>query len=119
MKSSLHKLTLIVLWLPFSVLAQTEPGGGMGGTGVTQANKENLLDPAGISAQAEKSCDRANSLGVADIYSLSKNTIKKKIAVCANQKIQSLTDEFIIINFYSGIKITIEENSQIVIDKRN
>ena len=119
MKSSLHQLALIVLCLPISVLAQTEPGGGMGGTGVAQANKESMLDPAGISAQTDKKCDQANSLGTADIYNLSKNTIKKTIVVCANQKILSLTNEFIIINFYSGIKITVKENSQIVVDKRN
>ena len=109
MKSALHQLAFIVLCLPFIVLAQTEPGGGMGGTGVVQANKESMLDPAGISAQAEKKCDQANSLGTADIYNLSKNTIKKTIAVCVNQKIQSSTNEFIIINFYSGIKITVKE----------
>ncbi len=119
MKSTLHQLALIILWLPISVLAQTEPGGGMGGTGVAQANKDNLLEPAGMSAQAVKKCEQVNSLGTADIYSLSKNTIKKTIAVCANQKIQSLANEFIIINFYSGIKIMIKENSQIVVDKRN
>jgi hypothetical protein len=99
--------------LSASVTAQTDTGGGMGGTGIS--DKPNVVAPV----MSEEPCTKDKSIAVYQLKNAKDNKVKAQGYACYGQTLKTKTGEIIELNFRSGEKITILENSHIVIEKTN
>ncbi len=106
----------LVLGIVFSTfvslpLAQTDTGGGMGGTGV----KSQPITPA----QSEEECTREKSIGVYQLKSLSDNKIKKQGYVCEGQMLITSKGEHSEIHMRNGMTVKLLESSKMIISNQN
>lgn len=106
-------ISVFLVLLSSTVIAQTDTGGGMGGTGIS--NKPNLIAPA----LSEETCTKDNGIAVYQRKNVNDNKIKEQAYVCHGQNLKTKTREIIELQFRSGEKIKILENSQISIEKSN
>ena len=104
-------LGIAVLGIHLIATAQTDNGGGMGGTGIN--DKSAPVSPA----MSEEACSREKSVGIYQTVSNKDGKIKKQGYVCVGQLFKTKFEEEINIHFRSGHKIKILENSQIFIDR--
>ena len=96
-----------------SVTAQTDTGGGMGGTGIKESRQ--LLDAAGLQKRAE--CPLEAAVGIAEIErigNVQSEIIKKP--VCTNESVITQMDEKAVIYFRNGLVIELKQSSSIVIN---
>jgi hypothetical protein len=114
MKKIKH-LAISVLLIPISptVIAQTDTGGGMGGTGIS--NNPNVIAPT----MSEEICTKDKGIAVYQRKNANDNKIKEQAYACHGQNLKTKTGEIIELQFRSGEKIKILENSQISIEKSN
>ena len=114
MKKIKH-LALFIFFILLSAFAaaQTDTGGGMGGTGIS--DKPNVVAPA----MSEEPCTKDKSIAVYQLKSAKDSKIKEQGYACYGQTLKTKTGEIIELNFRSGKKIKILENSNIVIEKIN
>ncbi len=114
MKKIKHSaISVFLVLLSSTVIAQTDTGGGMGGTGIS--NKPNLIAPA----LSEETCTKDNGIAVYQRKNVDDNKIKEQAYACHGQNLKTKTGEIIELQFRSGEKIKIFENSQILIEKSN
>ena len=114
MKKIKHLALFIFLGLlSASVTAQTDTGGGMGGTGIS--DKPNLVAPV----MSEEPCTKDKSIAVYQLKNAKDNKVKEQGYACYGQNLKTKVGEIIELNFRSGEKIKILENSQIHIEKNN
>jgi hypothetical protein len=114
MKKIKHSAIPVFLILLYStVIAQTDTGGGMGGTGIS--NKPNVITPA----MSEEICTKEKGIAVYQRKNANDNKVKEQGYACHGQKLKSKTDEIIELQFRSGERIKILENSQFFIEKSN
>jgi hypothetical protein len=112
MKSIKHRiLGLAIIGICSAALGQTDNGGGMGGTGIT--DKPQPMAPA----MSEESCTKEKSIGIAQLRSAKDKKVKKQTYACSGQKFKTNSAEEIEILFRSGEKIKLLENSQMIIEK--
>jgi hypothetical protein len=104
---------LFISLLSASVTAQTDTGGGMGGTGIS--DKPNVVSPA----MTEEPCTKDKSIAVYQLKNIKDNKVKEQGYACYGQTLKTKIGEIIELNFRSGEKIKILENSHIVIEKTN
>ena len=104
---------LFLSLLSASVTAQTDTGGGMGGTGIS--DKPNVVSPA----MTEEPCTKDKSIAVYQLKNIKDNKVKEQGYACYGQTLKTKIGEIIELNFRSGEKIKILENSHIVIEKTN
>ncbi len=116
MKLILLTATAIIFSTPFSrAFAQTDTGGGMGGTGVKE--RPSMIDPAKAESPSDKECRREVSVGLYQLKTAKDKKVKEQGYVCHGQTLKTKSSEFIEIHFRSGEKIKILENSQIYVEK--
>ncbi len=108
-------LAILFLITSASLRAQTDTGGGMGGTGVKE--KPSMIDPAKADSSSAKECRKEISIGLYQLKTGKDKKIKEQGYVCSGQTIKTKSAETIDIHFRSGERIKILENSQIYIDK--
>jgi hypothetical protein len=106
-------LTIFLALLSAPVIAQTDTGGGMGGTGIS--DKPNLIAPA----MSEETCTKDKGIAVYQRKNAIDNKIKEQGYACHGQNLKTKIGEIIELQFRSGEKIKILENSQIFIEKSN
>ena len=113
MKKIKHLALFICLSLiSASVTAQTDTGGGMGGTGIKESRQ--LLDAAGLQKRAE--CPLEAAVGIVEIErigNVQSEIIKKP--VCTNESVVTQMDEKAVIYFRNGLVIELKPLSSIVI----
>ncbi len=114
----MKKIKQLALFITLSfisayVTAQTDTGGGMGGTGIS--DKPNIVAPV----MSEEPCTKDKSIAVFQLKSVKDNKVKEQGYACYGQNLKTKTGEMIELNFRSGEKIKILENSQIHIEKTN
>ena len=112
----MHKIKQLIFFiflclLSASVTAQSDTGGGMGGTGIS--DKPNVVAPA----MSEEPCTKDKSIAVYKLKNAKDNKVKEQGYACYGQTLKTKVEENIELNFRSGEKIKILENSQIVLDK--
>lgn len=114
MKKIKYSALIIFLALLSSiVIAQTDTGGGMGGTGIS--NKPNVIAPA----MSEETCTKDKGIAVYQRKNANENKVKEQGYACYGQNLKTKSGEIIELQFRSGEKIKILENSQIFIEKSN
>ena len=114
MKKIKHSaISVLLIILSSTVLAQTDTGGGMGGTGIS--NKPNVIAPA----MSEETCTKDKGIAVYQRKNANDNKVKEQGYACHGQNLKTKTDEIIELQFRSGEKIKILENSQILLEKSN
>ena len=106
-------LAIFLALLSAPVIAQTDTGGGMGGTGIS--NEPNLIAPA----LSEETCTKDKGIAVYQRKNVNENKIKEQAYACHGQNLKTKTGEIIELQFRSGEKIKILENSQIYLEKSN
>ena len=104
---------IFLVLLSASVTAQTDTGGGMGGTGIS--HKPIVVDPV----MSQEPCTKDKSIAVYQLKSATDNKVKEQGYACSGQILKTKAGEIIELNFRSGEKIKILENSHIVIEKAN
>ena len=113
MKKIKHLALFIFLGLiSATVTAQTDTGGGMGGTGIKESRQ--LLDTAGLQKRDE--CPLETAVGIIEIQRIgnAQSEITKK-PVCANESVITQMDEKAVIYFRNGLIIELKPFSTIVI----
>lgn len=95
-----------------SVTAQTDTGGGMGGTGIK--DKRQLLDAAGLQKRAE--CPIDSAVGIVEITRIGEKESIEKKPVCANDSVVTKINETAVIYFRSGLIIEIKPSSSVSIN---
>jgi hypothetical protein len=114
MKKIKHSgISVFLILLSSTVIAQTDKGGGMGGTGIS--NKPNVIAPA----MSEETCMKDKGIAVYQLKDVKDNKIKQQGYACHGQNLKTKMGEIIELQFRSGEKIKILENSQILIEKSN
>jgi hypothetical protein len=108
-------LAILFLITSASLRAQTDTGGGMGGTGVKE--KPSMIDPVKADSSSDKECRKETSIGLYQLKTGKDKKIKEQGYICSGQTIKTKSAETIDIHFRSGERIKILENSQIYIDK--
>jgi hypothetical protein len=112
MKRLLQSLVGILFNTFFAIsFAQTDNGGGMGGTGIKDNSK--LMAPA----QSDDICTKDRSIGVFQIKSSNDNRIKSQGYVCEGQLLQASSTEIIELQLRLGEKLTVLENSKVRITR--
>ena len=106
-------LTIFLTLLSNPVIAQTDTGGGMGGTGIS--DKPSLISPA----LSEETCTKDKGIAVYQRKNAIDNKVKEQGYVCHGQILKTKNGEIIELQFRSGEKIKILENSQIFIEQSN
>lgn len=106
-------LFVFLIFLSASVTAQTDTGGGMGGTGIS--DRPNEITPAA----SEETCSKEKNIAVYQLKITKDNKVKAQGYVCHGQYLKAKTGETIELHFRSGERIKILENSQIYIEKSN
>ena len=106
-------LFVFLIFLSASVTAQTDTGGGMGGTGISDT--PNVISPAA----SEEACSLEKNIAVYQLKIAKDNKVKEQGYVCHGQYLMAKTGEIIELHFRSGERIKILENSQIYIEKSN
>ncbi len=106
-------LTIFLALLSSPVIAQTDTGGGMGGTGIS--NKPNVIAPA----MSEETCTKDKGIAVYQRKNVIDNKVKEQGYACHGQNLKTKNGEIIELQFRSGEKIKILENSQIFLEKSN
>ena len=104
-------LFIFLVLLSASVTAQTDTGGGMGGTGIKGSQK--LLDAAGL--QQRTDCPLESAIGIVEIKSISQEKTITKKPICANETVSTKIDETAVIYFRNGLIIELKPLSNIVI----
>ncbi len=104
---------IFLVLLSASVTAQTDTGGGMGGTGIKESRQ--LLDAAGLQKRDE--CPLENAVGIIELQRIgnAQSEITKK-PVCANESVITQMDEKAVIYFRNGLIIELKPFSTIVIN---
>jgi hypothetical protein len=105
-------LFIFFILLPAFAAAQTDTGGGMGGTGIKESRQ--LLDAAGLQKRAE--CPLEAAVGIVEIErigNVQSEIIKKP--VCTNESVITQMDEKAVIYFRNGLIIELKPFSTIVI----
>jgi len=104
---------ILLVILSASVTAQTDTGGGMGGTGIKESRQ--LLDAAGL--QKSDECPLETAVGIIEIQRIgnAQSEILKK-PVCANESVVTKMDEQAKIYFRNGLVIELKPSSRIVIN---
>jgi hypothetical protein len=116
-KASFSRLMLCLLltaWFT-SASAQTDTGGGMGGTGIK--DKPATVEPAAAEQPLAKSCKNENSIGLYQLRVNKDNKVKEQGYVCTGQTLKTKSAETIEIHLRSGENIKILENSQVHFEK--
>lgn len=114
MKKIKHSaIPIFLIILSSTVLAQTDTGGGMGGTGIS--NKPNVIAPA----MSEDICTKDKGIAVYQRKNANDNKVKEQGYACNGQNLKTKSNEIIELQFRSDEKIKILENSQIIIEKSN
>jgi hypothetical protein len=113
-KTLLHISLAIFSSIAASVHAQTDTGGGMGGTGINE--KSIPFDPAKAEKNSNSECKKESSIGLYQLKSARTEKIKEQGYVCVGQLLKTNLDEVIEVHFRSGIKIKIFEESQVHIN---
>ena len=106
-------LFIFLVILSASVTAQTDTGGGMGGTGIS--DKPNIVAPV----MSEEPCTKDKSIAVYQLKNTKDNKVKEQGYACYGQTLKTKIGEIIELNFRSGEKIKIHENSKIEIHQSN
>ena len=116
MKITTKLLTFFSLVLSLSLAtAQTDTGGGMGGTGIKENNYSNqLLDAAGLKKRND--CPLEVAVGILEIGKVNDESSTIKKPVCSNELITTKSDEKAIIYFRNGLKIELKPSSSAVIN---
>jgi len=116
MKITTKLLTFFSILLFLSLAtAQTDTGGGMGGTGIKDNNYSNqLLDAAGLKKRND--CPLESAVGIIEIEKIVDNSSVVKKPVCSNESISTKDDEKATIYFRNGLKIELKPSSNIVIN---
>ena len=116
MKKIKHLALFICLGLlSASVTAQTDTGGGMGGTGIKEKNySSQLLDAAGLKQRND--CALEVAVGILEIGKVDDESSNVKKPVCTNELISIKSDEKAVIYFRNGLKIELKPSSNIVIN---
>jgi hypothetical protein len=106
-------LFVFFILLSASASAQTDTGGGMGGTGIKESRQ--LLDAAGL--QKSDECPLETAVGIIEIQRIgnAQSEIIKK-PVCANESVVTKMDEQAKIYFRNGLVIELKPSSRIVIN---
>jgi hypothetical protein len=112
-KINYSTLYIFFALLSSTVIAQTDTGGGMGGTGIS--NKPNVIAPA----MSEEICTKNKGIAVYQRKNANDNKVKQQGYACNGENLKTKTGEIIELQFRSGEKIKILENSQIFIEKSN
>jgi hypothetical protein len=114
MKKIKHSaIPVFLILLSSTVIAQTDTGGGMGGTGIS--NKPNVIAPA----MSEDICTKDKGIAVYQRKNANDNKVKEQGYACNGQNLKTKSNEIIELQFRSGEKIKILENSQIFLEKSN
>ena len=114
MKKIKHSaISVFLILLSSTVIAQTDTGGGMGGTGIS--DKPSLIAPA----LSEETCTKDKGIAVYQRKNANDNKVKEQGYACNGQNLKTKIGEIIELQFRSGEKIKILENSQILIEKSN
>ena len=93
--------------------AQTDTGGGMGGTGIS--DQPNVLAPA----MSSEPCTKDRGIAVYQLKNTNNNEVKEQGYACYGLNLKTKEGEIIELNFRSGQKIKILENSHIFIEENN
>ncbi len=105
----------VILFTANLAIAQTDTGGGMGGTGIKEKNYSNqLLDAAGLKKRNE--CALEVAVGIIEIGKVDDESSTVKKPVCSNELITTKSDEKAVIYFRNGLKIELKPSSNIVIN---
>ena len=105
-------LFITLILISASITAQTDTGGGMGGTGIKESRQ--LLDAAGLQKRTE--CPLEAAVGIVEIErigNVQSEVIKKP--VCTNESVITQMDEKAVINFRNGLIIELKPFSTVVI----
>lgn len=112
MKKIKHStISFFLILLSSTVIAQTDAGGGMGGTGISK--KPNVIAPA----MSEEICTKDKGIAVYQLKNAKDNKVKEQGYVCNGQNLKTKAGEIIELQFRSGEKIKILENSQIFLEE--
>ena len=105
-----------VLLFAFNLtIAQTDTGGGMGGTGINEKNySSQLLDAAGLKQRND--CALGVAVGILEIRKVDDESSTVKKPVCSNELVSTKSDEKAVIYFRNGLKIELKPSSNIVIN---
>ena len=111
--NKINQLALFILLvsLSASVTAQTDTGGGMGGTGIKDSRQ--LLDAAGL--QQRTDCPLETAVGIIEIQRIGEEKTITKKPVCVNESVATKIDEIAVIYFRNGLVIELKPLSSIVI----
>ena len=106
---------IFLVILSASVAAQTDTGGGMGGTGIKEKNySSQLLDAAGLKQRND--CALEVAVGILEIAKVDDESSTVKKPVCLNELITTKSDEKAVIYFRNGLKIELKPSSSVVIN---
>ncbi len=106
-------LFILFILLSASVTAQTDTGGGTGGTGIKDSRQ--ILDAAGLQKRAE--CPLESAVGIVEIEHIGKAQFEiTKKPVCINESVNTQMDEKAVIYFRNGLIIELKPFSTIVIN---
>ena len=103
---------IFLILLSTSVTAQTDTGGGMGGTGIKESRQ--LLDAAGLQKRAE--CQLESAVGIVEIKRIGEKESLEKKPVCTNDSIVTKINETAVIYFRNGLIIEIKPSSSVSIN---
>jgi hypothetical protein len=103
-------LTFQALLISSIVLAQTDTGGGMGGTGVRE--KPSLVAPANSESPLTE-CTKEKSIGIYQRKAAPDDKVKAQAYVCEGQLLETAKGEHIELHLRSGEKIIIFEKSRV------
>ena len=106
-------LALCLLQISVHVIAQTDTGGGMGGTGIKE--KPAVVSPA----KSEEPCNKDRSIGIFQLKSAKEKKIKARGYVCDGQILQTAEGEEIELQLRYGEKIIIHPNSKVQLSRPN
>lgn len=104
-------LFIFLIFFPAFVTAQTDTGGGMGGTGIKDSRQ--LLDAAGL--QQRTDCPLETAVGIIEIQRIGEEKTVTKKPVCVNESVATKIDEIAVIYFRNGLVIELKPLSSIVI----
>ena len=109
-------LTFFILLITLNcAIAQTDTGGGMGGTGIKEKNySSQLLDAAGLKQRND--CALEVAVGILEIRKVNDESSTVKKTVCLNEFITTKSDEKAVIYFRNGLKIELKPSSSVVIN---
>ena len=114
-KSFIFTIYVFLVILSASVAAQTDTGGGMGGTGIKEKNySSQLLDAAELKQRND--CALEVAVGILEIAKVDDESSTVKKPVCLNELITTKFDEKAVIYFRNGLKIELKPSSNIVIN---